>query len=323
MKDLRLLEFAVALGRHRSFARAAESMGVTQPTLSRGIAALEKSIGARLFERTTRRVELTETGQAFVERAHSLLEQAERLGELANAESQSLTGQLNIGAGPFALEVSVLPAVARLAALHPQLRIRIIEGSWRELPGLLLLGSVEVLVIEASTFTGDNRADVELLPRHQAPLVCRSGHPLTRLPEVTLDDLAPYPLVGITMGRDLRQRLGSLFRLLTVDHLTGDILPHVATTSLHAMKEIVKRTDGVAFCPRGPLEADLRSGRLVLLKSSFDLPTTAYGMATLLGRTQSRAALAFMQVLREVEHEQVNGHGTTAAPVRQRRKRAR
>jgi len=322
MKNLRLVEYAVALGRHRNFARAAESLRVTQPTFSRGIAALERSIGTRLFERTTRRVEVTAAGQTFLERANPLLEEAARLGELADAETQSLTGQLNIGAGPFALEVSVLPAVARLAALHPKLRIRIIEGAWRELPGLLLLGSVEVLVIETSTFTGDNRADVELLPRHQAPLVCRAGHPLSRLPCVTLEDLEPYPLVGITMGRDLRQRLGSMFRLLNVDHLTGDILPHVATTSLHAMKEIVRRSDGVAFCPLGPLEEDLRAGRLVLLKTNMDLPSTAYGMATLQGRTRSRAALAFMQVLREVEHEQVNGQHT-ATPVRSRPRQRR
>jgi len=303
MKDLRLVEYAVALGRHQNFARAAESVRVTQPTFSRGIAALEKSIGARLFERTTRRVELTAVGQEFLERAGPLLEQAARLSEVADSQAQSLTGQVTIGSGPFPLEMSVLPAVARLAALHPKLRIRIIEGAWRELPGMLLLGSIDVAIVEVTTFTNDNRAEVESLPRHLAYLVCRSGHPLTRLPCVTLDDLALYPLVGITMARDVRQRLGSMFRLLNVDHLTGDILPHVATTSLHAMREIVQHTDGVGFCPRGPLEADLQAGRLVLLKTNIDLPSTAYGMATLLGRNLSHAALAFMQMMREVEQE--------------------
>jgi DNA-binding transcriptional LysR family regulator len=303
MKDLRLVEYAVALGRHRSFARAAESLRVTQPTLSRGIATLEKSIGARLFERTTRRVVLTATGQAFIERAISLLEQAEKLSEVADPQAQSLTGQLIIGSGPFPLEISVLPAVARLAELHPNLRIRIIEGAWRELPGMLLLGSVDIAVVEATIFANDNRVDVDSLPRHQGHLVCRPGHPLSRLAHVTFEDLELYPLVGISMTRDVRSRLGKTIRLLTVDHLTGDVLPHVATTSLHALREIVQRTDGVALCPRVPLEADLEVGRLVLLKTNIDLPSTQYGMATLSGRTVSHAALAFKQTLRQVEQE--------------------
>lgn len=318
MKNLRLVEYAVALGRHRNFARAAASLGVTQPTFSRGIAALEKSIGARLFERTTRRVELTATGQAFLERANALLEQAASLSQLTDSNALSLTGQLNIASGPYPLEISVLPAVARLAALHPKLRMRVIEGAWKELPGMLLMGSVEVLVIESSVFTNDSRADVELLPRHQAVLVCRSGHPLSRLPRVTLEDLERYPLAGITMGRDLRRRLGNMFHMLNVDPLNGDILPQIATTSLKAMREIVRRTDGVALCPRGPLEADLRAGRLIQLESNIDLPSTAYGMATLRGHSLSSAARAFMQTLREVEQELTEQQTAVTSPGRPR-----
>jgi len=303
MKNLRLVEYAVALGRHRNFARAAESLRVTQPTFSRGIAALEKDVGARLFERSTRRVEPTAAGQTFLERADELLQQAARLSELSDLRGQSLTGQLVIGSGPFPLEISVLPAVARLAVQHPKLRIRIVEGAWRELPGMLLLGSVDVVVIETTTFANDNRANVELLPRHQGYLVCRSGHPLSRLPSVTLADLELYPLVGISMTRDIRQRLGKTIRLLHVDHLTGDVLPHIATTSVRAMSEIIQRTDGVALSLRAPLEADLQAGRLVLLETDIELPSSSYGMATLRGRSLSRAAHVFMQTLREVEEE--------------------
>lgn len=322
MKNLRLVEYAVALGRHRNFARAAESLRVTQPTFSRGIAALEKSIGARLFERSTRHVELTEIGQAFLERADSLLEQAARLRNLADSQGHSLTGQLIVGSGPFALEIGVLPAVARLAVLHPELRIRVIEGAWRELPGMLLMGSVDLLVIEASTFANDHRVDVELLPGHQGRVVCRPGHPLSRLPRVALEDLEPYPLVGISRTRDIRSRMGKTIRLLNVDHLTGDVLPHIATTSLHAMSEIVQRTDGVALCPRPALEADLRAGRLVLLETDIEVPSTEYGMVTLRGRSRSRALLAFMQTLREVEQElSVQQHAVTDRVRPRRRKR--
>lgn len=319
MKDLRLVEYAVALGRHRNFARAAESLRVTQPTFSRGIAALEKSIGARLFERSTRHVEPTAIGQAFLERADALLEQAAMLRELADTQKPSLTGQLIIGSGPFALEISVLPAIARLMALHPKLRIRIVEGAWRQLPGMLLLGSVDVAVVEASTFASDHRVDLELLPRHQGCLMCRPGHPLSRLPCVTFEDLEHYPLVGISMTRDVRSRMGKTLRLLSVDHLTGDVLPQIATTSLRAMSEIVQRTDGVALSPRSALEADLRAGRLVLLETDFKIPSTAYGTATLRGRGQPRAVIEFMQILRELEQARTDEPDVAPKPGVQHR----
>ena len=76
MKDLRLLEFAVALDRQRSFGRAAESMRVTQPRFSRGIAALEADLGVRLFDRSTRHVRPTPAGTVFLERATALLANA-------------------------------------------------------------------------------------------------------------------------------------------------------------------------------------------------------------------------------------------------------
>lgn len=216
-----------------------------------------------------------------------------------------------VGSGPLPLEICVLPAVARLAKLHPKLRIRIVEGAWRELPGMLLLGSVDLVILEASTFDNDNRVDVELLPRHQAHLVCRIGHPLSRLTSVSRADLDPYPFVGISMNRAISARMGKTFRLLAVDHLTGDVLPHIATSSLCAMREIVRRTDGLALCPRQPLEADLRAGQLTLLDTDFELPTTNYGIATLSGRTLSHAAAEFIRAVREVEAD-INPEGKYA-----------
>lgn len=317
MKDLRLLEFAVALNRHRNFARAADSLGVTQPTFSRGIAALEASLGARLFERSTRRVDPTPVGRVLLERAESLLLEAKGLSDLATLESGALSGQLIVASGPYPLECSVLRAVARIARQHPQLRIRVIEGAWRELPGALLQGSVDLLVMETSILADDHRLQVEALPRHPGSLLCRADHPLTRLPRVRLEDLEPYPLVGVPITREIGPQIGRARRLMNIDHASGDLTPHIVTTSLHAMREIVLRTDGVAIYPRTQLGDDLGKGRLATLKTDLELPSTGYGIATLRGRRQSPAALAFMQALRDVENEQIGGDGASS-PVRSR-----
>jgi DNA-binding transcriptional LysR family regulator len=320
MKDLRLVEYAVALGRHRNFARAAESLRVTQPSFSRGIAALEKSLGTRLFERSTRRVEPTSTGIAFLERAERLLEDAARLGELTRDRGDSLSGQLTVGSGPYPLDVCVLPAVARLVALHPRLRISVIEGRWRELAGELMLGAIDLAVLHASIFANDYRVEVEMLPQREGVMVCRAEHPLTRLRRVTTEHIQPYPLIGIPMVSDMLLKMGATTNKFMVDHLSGDVVPPISTTSLHSMRELLLRTEGLGLCLPSQVRADVEANRLTVLKLDFGLPSTGYGIVRLRGRSLSRAALAFIHAVRDIEAELDQSAGVVPAtrPVRWR-----
>lgn len=323
MKDLRLVEYAVALGRYRNFARAAESMGVTQPTFSRAIAALEKSLGTRLFERSTRRVEPTSTGIVFLERAELVLREAARLGELTRARSDSLAGQLTVGSGPYPLEICVLPAIARLAVQHPQLRIRVLEGRWRELASELLLGSVDVIVLHSSIFANDYRVEIDQLPQRPGAMVCRAGHPLTRLRRVTREDVQAYPLIGIPMVSDMLFKMGATTNKFIVDHLSGDVVPHIATTSLYAMRELLLHTDGLGLCLPSQVREDVQAGRLALLKVDFDLPSTGYGVMRLRGRNLSPAARIFIETVQaiEAEHDQLDGGAASTGRARTRRKK--
>ncbi len=321
MKDLRLVEYAVVLARHRNFARAAESMGVSQPTFSRGIAELEKRLGVRLFERSTRRVEPTSDGVVFLDRAEQVLEQASRLGELTRNHGTVLTGQLTVGSGPYPLEVSVLPAIARLAAQHSQLRIRVIEGRWRELASELLLGAVDVIVLHASIFTNDHRVEIEPLPQRPGAMVCRVGHPLTKLRRVTREDVQPYPLIGIPMVSDMLLKMGATTNKFTVDHMSGDVVPHIATTSLEAMRALLHRTDGIGLCLPSQVREDVLASRLTLLDVDFDLPSTGYGIVRLRGRNVSSAARAFIKTVQEIEREydQLEDELARREPVRPKR----
>jgi DNA-binding transcriptional LysR family regulator len=323
MKDLRLVEFAVALGRHRNFARAAESVGVTQPTFSRGIASLEEELGCRLFDRSTRRVEPTSAGMVFLERADAVLTDAARLDELVRDHEQLVSGQLAIAAGPYPLELSVIAAVARIAAMHPKLRIRVVEGPWRDFTSKLLAGLVDVAVMEASVLVGDHRVQVEPLPRHQGVLFSRARHPLAGRPRLSMGDLQPYPLVGIPTVREVQSRLGEAGGSLNVDSVTGDVNPHITVTSNACMREIVKRTDGIGLCTRSQIEDDLRTRRLIVLDVDFELPETGYGIVQLRGRSASPAALVFAQVLREVEEELRQSETKAAAMSKTSRSRRR
>ena len=123
--SLRLIEQAVVLGETGNFARASERLGITQPTLTRNIAALEANLGMRLFDRGRGGAAPTVFGQTVIERGATLVRDADALRTELKALAGLDTGQLTIAAGPYAADDLVGPAVARLVNLRPGLRVRV------------------------------------------------------------------------------------------------------------------------------------------------------------------------------------------------------
>jgi len=321
MINLRLLECAVALDQHRRFGRAAEAMGVTQPTFSRGIAALEAALGVRLFDRSTRRVEPTPVGRVLLAHARRLLADAEGIRGALEDYRDLRSGRVTIGVGPYPLGVSVTECVARLASRHPLLQIELLEGRWRDFGPRLLSGEVEIAVVEASIVAADPRFRVERLPSHGGCFYCRRGHPLARRPGVTMAEILEHPLVGVR----LPPRLFPLPRPetpgLSVDPVTGDLVPRIATTSFAAARAIVERTDGIGLAVPVQVADGVRRGSLVILDADTKALRTAYGIACLREGSLSPGAQAFAETLKEVEAELADESAGETAPVRPRHRR--
>lgn len=115
---MRTFVHVVELG---SFARAADRLGVSVSGVSRSVSELEAHLGARLLHRTTRRLSLTEAGQAFVERAVQLLADLDEAEAAVGAGARRPTGTLRLTCPITFGERHVAPAVAAFARLHPQL----------------------------------------------------------------------------------------------------------------------------------------------------------------------------------------------------------
>lgn len=322
MKNLRLVAYAVALGRYSNFARAAAAMRVTQPTFSRGVAALEKDLGVRLFDRTTRAVEPTAEGVVFLSRAAGLLEDANRLRDALVDYRNLHSGQIVVGTGPYPLGISVIETVARLARSHPGLHIRLIEGEWREFGARLLSREVEVAVMEMSIVAMDSRFQVEPLPSHEGCFFARHGHPLAGRSGLALGEVLEYPFVATAIGGRVLQKFPSGAPGLLVDPATGDLMPRIQITSIEAMREIVARTDGVGMCTAAQISEGLRGKRFVVLDVAFPVPRTGYGVAWLRDRTLSPAARAFVETIKAIEVA-LDAAAAPAAPVRGRSKPVR
>lgn len=103
----------VVLAEQGSFIRAARKLGMPQPSLTRKISQLEQELGVGLFERTTRRLELTKAGRLFVPEAVAAMSHAKRAWELARRQSQIENGPLRIGYSPY-IQSAFLPFLQRL-----------------------------------------------------------------------------------------------------------------------------------------------------------------------------------------------------------------
>jgi DNA-binding transcriptional LysR family regulator len=130
--QLQHLRYFVALARHRHFAVAASDCGVSQPTLSAGLAALEQALGKRLIERDRRFIGLTEQGEAILPWAEQALGAVRGLSQAAAATTQSPAGEFRLAAIPSALPLAG-PLGQALMRAHPGLTMVVRTGTWREI----------------------------------------------------------------------------------------------------------------------------------------------------------------------------------------------
>lgn len=208
-----------------------------------------------------------------------------------------------MGVGPYPLDISVIGCVTRLMLRHPRLQIELIEGQWREFGSHLISGVVDIAVVETSILAADPRFDVLMLPSHGGCYYCRRGHPLADRTNISIDDIMDYPMVGLRLPRRAYSTKNPPSHRLVLDPTTGDVVPHIATTSIAAARGIVERTDGIGIAAPVQLEEDIRNGRLVRLDTDISHLRSAYGIVRLRDKLPSPGEQAFIETLQEVEAE--------------------
>ena len=136
MSDLRLLKNFVAVFRNGSFRGAANEMGITQSSVTKRIQLLESQLGMRLFNRTTRAVDPTDTARALIPYAESALRSADAFQQEARLLAGGDIGGIRVGSIALAAETVIVGGLARLAQTHPNwtwkcsLGARIYTGIW-------------------------------------------------------------------------------------------------------------------------------------------------------------------------------------------------
>lgn len=242
MPSLRQLEYLVAIADCRHFGRAAQSVHVSQPTLSQQLRALEGRLGVTLVERRLSGAELTPVGREIAERARRLLVGVKDLRDLATRASEGAAGTLRFGVSPT-LGPYLMPEI--VAALHrqqPDLKLYIREGIPDDQALELSRGRLDML-LGPLPIQGDD-LEVEPLFRERLFLVAPPDHPLARKAELGTEDLKGAELLSF----DRRHHFHRQVEALCGEHKMV-LLRDYEGTSLDSVRQMVGSGIGLAILP--------------------------------------------------------------------------
>jgi LysR family carnitine catabolism transcriptional activator len=200
----RELRAFVALAEQRSFTRAASHTALSQPAFSALIRGLEESLGARLFHRTTRSVELTVEGRVFLDAARRLLAGAEAAHDDLLAHAASRRGRAALALLPSLAAGWLPPLLAEFHARHPGVELSVADVLSDDCIARVRDGRADFAL--ASTRAEAAELRTEPFCRDRFHVVCRRDHPLARRRgPLTLNDIAPHPIVQLARSSSVRQ----------------------------------------------------------------------------------------------------------------------
>ena len=191
--ELRHLRYFRVVAEELHFGRAAARLAVAQPTLSVQIQQLEARVGARLFERHTRQVALTDAGRTLDEAARRILRDVDTAVEATREVHAGHAGVLRVGFGPTLMLSTLAHVVRTYRQRHPGVRIDLREMPTSEQLTALLRGDLDVGFVRGAD--ADPRLHVELFAREPLLIALHADHPSAGAARVPLASLAHDPWV--------------------------------------------------------------------------------------------------------------------------------
>lgn len=174
--ELRHLRYFIAVAEELHFGRAAQALGISQPPLSQQIQTLEQELGTRLFDRTNRRVDLSESGRLFLDEARLVLAQVDKATDVARRAQLGEIGELKIGFTSSAPFTSSIPqAIFAFRQAYPDVHLTLTEITSQEVAAGLEDKTIQVGIMRPLALP-DSLVVFELL---NEPLVAimRADHP--------------------------------------------------------------------------------------------------------------------------------------------------
>jgi len=240
--SFRQLRAFVAVADETSMTRAAARLSLTPSALSMLVRAMEDELGVKLFERTTRKLVLTQAGQSLLPVVRDVFQRLDEGIQAVVRDQQVKESVLTLATSPLMAASFVPKAIAGFRELHPAVKIRLLDAPVDTLPDLVRTGAVDLVICTASEEISDLHQ--ALLYVDRLMLVCHRDHPLAQSKEVSWEALINEPLVLMQQGSGLRTLADRALAKWTKSLTPAHEVSHVATAL-----GLVEAGEGVSVLP--------------------------------------------------------------------------
>ena len=286
--DISALQAFIAVAEAGSFSRAAERIFLTQPAISKRIAALEQEIGARLFDRVGRKIHLTQAGEALLARTRAVLGELEDIKRDITNLSGTIAGELSIATSHH-IGLHRLPGpLKRFHETYTTVRLNLDFMDSEKACKAVAKGDLELAVVTLPP-AAEAPLRIEKIWDDPLDIVVSPEHPLARQQRVHPDMLLDYPAILPGPGTYTREIILSAF-----GSLRDRIQVGMATNYLEVLKMLAAIGLGWSALPRTMIDGGLKVVQIEKMKIRREL-----GIVTHEKRTLSNAGQAMIRIIRE------------------------
>lgn len=238
------LEVFVAVAQLGSFRAASQHLGLSQPAVTQRIQRLESQVGLRLFNRSTRRVELTDVGLKFKPRAERLVNELDRTLRDLRDQAQVRAGRVNFGVSQSMMAPYAMPAVMMdYMREFPGVRLNLVDIAWNDVLSQLTDGRIDLAFVSQEGLSPSLHCET-LFTEEIVPVASRNLFPARRK-QLTPEEFARLPVLGVAANSAFNSRMRALH-----ESVGSRFAPVQLATRLSSVIGMMQVGLGVALLPR-------------------------------------------------------------------------
>ena len=303
MIKIRQIQFFLSVIQFMSFIKAAESLNVSQPGVSKAIRELEQVLKVKLIKRNTNGIEITEYGRILENYSHLILKDISNAEKEIKSLKDGTIGDINIGVA-FSPRIYLVPkATINLQKLYPNINLNIYAGSRSDLILKLLEGKIDLFVsaIVPEDFASTEKVESIPLYKDTQFLVTRTNHPLQNKENVSLKDTLKYDWILPEHERTLN--LFNINNQFWKNNLKHPI-PKIVYNSANFALNVIKNSDYIGIHPKQMIETQ-GEGVFNILDIKGIIMEPSYGITYLENKLKRRSTELLIEELIVVSKEMI------------------
>lgn len=302
MHEIKHVRIVKALDTHRNFARAADTLGMSQSALSRALGRIEDMLDVELFERTRTSVIPTIYAELVLQRSDELIARFDDMLQAIEAKRQEAERGVRVSVGPYAAEAIGLSGFSAHASSNRAFNGMLFIRDWRTCLEDVMESRSDIAITDTRSAQRHPELEVETLGGGKALFFCDTNHPLAHQDTLGWSDVMRFPWAAtLAQARWLDMLPADLGAAGRVDPVTGDFVPAICVDSFPAMVSAVRAGRAISVAPPEFIRDEIERGDLVTLPLSEPWLAMEYGLVWRRNHAWSPGLRRFVDTLKETQ----------------------